>query len=252
MLAESGRPAQGRQPGLPTGLTWGAFNTARVCSPFPDTAIYLAWLLGAKSLQSCPTLCDTTDCKPAELQRPWDAPGKNPGVGCYALLQGIFHTQRLNSRFLRPLLYHHPPGYLVSDFKNILQVIWMCTQDWGALLTHMTWPENFLGSWESQCRVVSGWGWMGPSKWTLFWRKENYISIFETREVSLALSPSIKQSLIVFGTSSCFLQDSWHNLQTRSDAVLFFFLKNVLSLPSFMPFLPLGSIKAASSLSFAS
>ena len=27
---------------------------------------------------------------------PWDSPGKNPGVGCHALLQGIFPTQRLN------------------------------------------------------------------------------------------------------------------------------------------------------------
>ena len=103
MLAESGRPAQGRQPGLPMELTRGAFNPACVCSPFPDTAIYLAWLLGAKSLQSCLTLCDTTDCKPTRLLHPWDAPGKNPGVGCYTLLQGIFFTQRLNSRFLRPL-----------------------------------------------------------------------------------------------------------------------------------------------------
>ena len=26
----------------------------------------------------------------------WDSPGKNPGVGCRALLQGIFMTQGLN------------------------------------------------------------------------------------------------------------------------------------------------------------
>ena len=26
---------------------------------------------------------------------PWDSPGKNPGAGCYALLQGIFLTQEL-------------------------------------------------------------------------------------------------------------------------------------------------------------
>ena len=35
----------------------------------------------AKSLQSCPTLCDT------RLRRPWDSPGKNTGVGCHFLLQ---------------------------------------------------------------------------------------------------------------------------------------------------------------------
>ena len=28
--------------------------------------------------------------------RPWDSPGKNTGVGCHFLLQGIFPTQGLN------------------------------------------------------------------------------------------------------------------------------------------------------------
>ena len=31
---------------------------------------------------------------------PWDSPGKKTGVGCYALLQGIFSTQGLNSGLL--------------------------------------------------------------------------------------------------------------------------------------------------------
>ena len=34
--------------------------------------------------QLCPTHCDPTDCSP------WDCPGKNKGVGCHSLLQGIF------------------------------------------------------------------------------------------------------------------------------------------------------------------
>ena len=37
----------------------------------------------AKSLQSCPSLCDPTDGSP----RPWDSPGENTGVGCHFLLQ---------------------------------------------------------------------------------------------------------------------------------------------------------------------
>ena len=40
----------------------------------------------AKSLQSCPTLCDPIG-KPTRLPRPWDSPGKNTGVGCHFLLQ---------------------------------------------------------------------------------------------------------------------------------------------------------------------
>ena len=34
---------------------------------------------------------------------PWDSPGKNSGVDCQALLQGIFPTQGSNPRLLRPL-----------------------------------------------------------------------------------------------------------------------------------------------------
>ena len=40
----------------------------------------------AKSLQSCPTLCDSRQ-QPTRLPRPWDSPGKNTGVGCHFLLQ---------------------------------------------------------------------------------------------------------------------------------------------------------------------
>ena len=34
--------------------------------------------------------------QPTRLLCPWDSPGKNTGVGCHALLQGIFLTQGLN------------------------------------------------------------------------------------------------------------------------------------------------------------
>ena len=40
----------------------------------------------AKSLQSCPTLCDGS---PLGSPCPWDSPGKNTGVGCHCLLQRI-------------------------------------------------------------------------------------------------------------------------------------------------------------------
>ena len=83
-----------------------------------------------KVAQSCPTLCDPMDCSPLQadslpsgppekpkfkslvlscptllrprglwptrLLRPWDSPGKNTGVGCHFLLQGIFPTQGSN------------------------------------------------------------------------------------------------------------------------------------------------------------
>ena len=45
--------------------------------------------------------------QPNRLLHPWDFPGKNTGVGCYFLLQGIFPTQELNPGFLhcRQMLY---------------------------------------------------------------------------------------------------------------------------------------------------
>ena len=51
--------------------------------------------VSAKLLQSCPTLCDTMDCS-SHASVHGDSPGKNTGVGCHALLQGIFLTQESN------------------------------------------------------------------------------------------------------------------------------------------------------------
>ena len=43
----------------------------------------------------------------AKLLCPWNSPGKNNGVGCHSLLQGIFQTQGLNLDLLhfRQILY---------------------------------------------------------------------------------------------------------------------------------------------------
>ena len=52
----------------------------------------------------------------------WDSPGKNTGLGCYALLQGIFLTQGLNLHLLcllhcRQVLYHQCHlGSLLFDY----------------------------------------------------------------------------------------------------------------------------------------
>ena len=56
----------------------------------------------AKSLQSFPTLCNPMDYSPpgSSLLR---SLGKNTGVGCYALLQGIFLTQGSNPHLLHLL-----------------------------------------------------------------------------------------------------------------------------------------------------
>ena len=58
--------------------------------------------------QSCPTLCDPMDCSLPGSSVQGDSPGKNTGVGCCALLQGIFPTQGSNPGLphCRWLLYH--------------------------------------------------------------------------------------------------------------------------------------------------
>ena len=49
--------------------------------------------------QSCPTLCSPMNCSPPGSS-PWDFLGKNTGVGCHFLLQGIFPTWGLNPHLL--------------------------------------------------------------------------------------------------------------------------------------------------------
>ena len=48
--------------------------------------------------------------QPTRLLCSWGSPGKNTGVGCHTLLQGIFQTQGLNLRFL--CLLHWQAGSL--------------------------------------------------------------------------------------------------------------------------------------------
>ena len=65
----------------------------------------------AKFLQLCLTLCNPMDYSLPGSSVHGDAPGKNTGVGCHALFQGIFPTQGLNPCILcllqwRRILYH--------------------------------------------------------------------------------------------------------------------------------------------------
>ena len=52
------------------------------------------------SLQLCLTLSNPVDCSPPGSSVRGDSPGKNTGVGCHDLLQGIFPTQRSNPPLL--------------------------------------------------------------------------------------------------------------------------------------------------------
>jgi len=56
-------------------------------SSFPRFGACSQWL------QSCLTLWDPMDCSPPDSSVHEDSPGKYVGVGCHALLQGIFPIQ---------------------------------------------------------------------------------------------------------------------------------------------------------------
>ena len=61
-----------------------------ISSPLPQSTVLCL------VAQSCATLCDAMDCSPPGSSVHGDSPGKNTGVGCHALLQGIFLAQGSN------------------------------------------------------------------------------------------------------------------------------------------------------------
>ena len=77
----------------------------------------------------CPTLCNTMD---SLLLCPWSFPGKNIGVGCHFLLQGIFPTRGWNpSLHCRKILYYlshyWPSVYLLwrNVYLDLLPIFWL-------------------------------------------------------------------------------------------------------------------------------
>ena len=65
-------------------------------SSLASVSWFMSACVHAKSLQSCLTLWDTMDHSLLVSSLLCDSPGKNTGVGCHALLQGIFPTQGSN------------------------------------------------------------------------------------------------------------------------------------------------------------
>ena len=64
--------------------------------------------------------------QPTRLLSPWNFPGKNTGVGCHFLLQGIFLTQGLNSSFLHLLHWQIgslPLSYLGNHMGSLDRIV---------------------------------------------------------------------------------------------------------------------------------
>ena len=69
--------------------------------------------------QSCLTVCDSVDCSLPGYSVHGDSPGKNTGVGCHAVFQGIFPTQGLN-----PHLPHHRRILYHLNHQGSPKIIW--------------------------------------------------------------------------------------------------------------------------------
>ena len=88
----------------------------RICKPLPrwshwqvSQASQSMILCMCTQLLSCVWLFTTHGLQPTGLLCPWNFPGKNTGVGCHFLLQGIFPTtldQTCVSCIGRWILYH--------------------------------------------------------------------------------------------------------------------------------------------------
>ena len=91
---------------------------------------YIWWWVLSHSVVS--NSFDPMDCSAPGSSVQGDSPGKNTGVGCHALLQGIFPTQRLNSGLLhcRWILYHL--SHQGSPY------IWCCTCFYAIFSNHPT------------------------------------------------------------------------------------------------------------------
>ena len=95
----------------------------------------------------CPILCNPIDCSLPRLLCLWDFPGKNTGVGCHFLLQGIFPARALNPCLLcllhwqadsLPLYHLHVYVWLQSSRWSIMQIN---IQDWGSWRLHWWRPD---------------------------------------------------------------------------------------------------------------
>ena len=111
------------------------------------------------------TLCDPMDCSPPGSSVHRDSPGKNTGVGCHALFQGIFPNQGLNSNLLhcRWILYclsHQgsPRMFITFIFdktkkETIINII---------LFSRKVVSDSFVTPWTVPARLLCPWDF--PSK----------------------------------------------------------------------------------------
>ena len=87
--------------------------------------MYFEYIVHACSVaQSSPTLLPSNGLQPTRLLWPWEFLGKNTGVGCHFLLQGIFPTQGSNPGHINLLagrFFTVPPGKPILNTSNVVK-----------------------------------------------------------------------------------------------------------------------------------
>ena len=172
--------------------------------------------------QSCLTLWNPLDCSPPGSSVHGDSPGKNTGVGCHALLQGIFPTQGSN-----PCLQHC--GWTFFFFFNHLshQGFHSGSPEWhgrqNSKMTtqpfHLPWHPLLLYRHQFSSVQLLSHDWLFVTLWTVprqaslsitnFWSFLKLMSV-ETVMLSnhlilcrpLLLPPSVSPSIRVFSNES--------------------------------------------------
>ena len=137
------------------------------CGP-PGSSVH--GILQARILEPCCCCVASVVCdpirphrrQPTRLPRPWDSPGKYTGVGCHALLQGIFPTQGSNRGLphcrwvLYRLSHQGSPTTVTLDHKSIADGL---IQKGKESLVKQVPLGSVQGSSRSRTLVASYWLW---------------------------------------------------------------------------------------------
>ena len=131
--------------------------------------------------QSCLTLGDPMDYTGSSVHG--DSPGKNTGVGCHSLLQGIFPTQRMNSGLphCRWILYH------LSQKGSPRILEWVAYP----FSRGSSWPRN---GWDFlHCRqILFQWSYQGSPNLPLHLHKEREQRAYQARLLPLQATATLR------------------------------------------------------------
>ena len=143
-----------RHPVISMGSAGPAYLPVHRTQGFPAGRIAESIVLSPSVV---PTLCDPMDCSPPGSSVHLDSPGKNTGVGCHVLLQGIIPSQGLNPglphcrRILYSLSHQGRPRILEWVAISLLQGIFP-TWGWNRGLLYcreILYHVSYQGSWQN-------------------------------------------------------------------------------------------------------